>query len=203
MNIISIILLLLFSAFSCKNNEDKIKNELFKKDYLGIKNLPNFETKRNTIQIKKIHDNDSTIANKTIKKYTEKEILNLIVGKYINAEGDFHCKFELTFSKKNKKLKYYIETDKRKISGIAKISIEKNGFIYIIFPIEWDDYQGDMTQDTYEKYTGEKPQQVDMSFDIEEKTLYFQNYGNAMNNYIIFDECDEKGINLKMKLNYR
>ena len=188
---------MLISAFSCKNAEIKEKNQLVIKERLGIENTLNLQLKSDTIQNN--NDNDSTTSNKSIEKYTVKEIRNFIVGNYTNDEEGSHCKFKLALTVKNEKLKYFIETEKRKISGIAKMSIEKNGFIFIIFPIEWDDYQGDMTQDNYEKYTGEKPQQFDMSFDIEEKTLYFQNYGNAMNNYIIFDECDEKGISLKMK----
>ena len=67
----------------------------------------------------------------------------------------------------------------------------------IIFPIELDDFQGDMTQDTYEPDKEKKPQEVYMFFFTESKTLDFQNYGNAMNNYIIFDECDVKNITLK------
>ena len=197
MNKISIIVLVLISAFSCKNAEIKEKNQLVIKESLGIKNKTNLQLKSETIQ--NDDDNVSAISTKSIEKFTVKEIRNFIVGNYTNDEEGSHCKFKLTLCVKNEKLKYYIETEKRKISGIAKMSIEENGSIFIIFPIEWDDYQGDMTQDNYEKYTGEKPQQFDMSFDSEEKTLYFQNYGNAMNNYIIFDECDEKGISLKMK----
>ncbi|CAM4125768.1 hypothetical protein [Flavobacterium weaverense] len=197
MNKISILVLVLISAFSCKNAEIKEKNQLVIKESLGIKNKTNLQLKSETIQ--NDDDNVSAISTKSIEKFTVKELRNFIVGNYTNDEEGSHCKFKLTLCVKNEKLKYYIETEKRKISGIAKMSIEENGFIFIIFPIEWDDYQGDMTQNNYEKYTVEKPQQFDMSFDIEEKTLYFQNYGNAMNNYIIFDECDEKGISLKMK----
>ncbi|MFB9077986.1 hypothetical protein ACFFLS_04870 [Flavobacterium procerum] len=156
------------------------------------------ETDKNSKTPQSTNGSTAVDDNKIIKRYTEKEILNLIVGNYINDdEGTFHCKFNLRFNNRDGKLKYHIKTEKRKISGIAKIKIVEDGFIYIIFPIEWDDYQGDMTQDTYEKYTGEKPQEVGMLFDVESKTLNFQNFGNAMNNYIIFDECDEKGINLK------
>lgn len=153
------------------------------------------ETAHNSIKAP-CNINSKPFANKSIKKYTEKEILDLLIGNYIPDEGCCSCTFELRFEKKNKKLKYRIKTNKRKINGIAKITIDENGYVFILFPIEWDDYQGDMTLDTYEPYTGIKPQEVDMYFDPELKNIAFQNYGNAMNNYIIFDECDTKGISL-------
>lgn len=155
------------------------------------------KTENDNIKTYSSNDNDSTIAKKAIKKYTEKEILNLLEGKYTYIDGCCNCKFELEFKLKKEKLNYHLKTVKRNINGTAKISLDKDGRVYIIFPIEWDDYQGDMTLDTYEQYTGEKPQSVSMGFDPELKTIMFQNYGNAMNNYIIFDECgNDKGISL-------
>lgn len=136
---------------------------------------------------------DTIIDQDIIEKYTADEILKMIVGTYVADE----CKFELKFYKQNKKVHYSIQTEKRKIKGVAKISMDENGYIAVIFPIQWDDYQGDMTQETYEPNREEKPQEVYMTFYTESKTLDFQNYGNAMNNYIIFDECDVKYVTLK------
>lgn len=186
-----LLFILTFGLFAnCSSSVDKKE----------VQEVNDIQTKTENDSIKTYNNNDngSTITKKAIKKYKEKEILNLLGGKYVYDEGCCYCKFELEFKLKNEKLNYHIKTEKRKINGIAKISIHEDGRVYIIFPIEWDDYQGDMTLDTYEQYTGEKPQNVSMRFDPELKTIMFQNYGNAMNNYIIFDECgNDKAITLK------
>lgn len=141
-------------------------------------------------------ENDSlNILNNRSNKY----ILNLLIGDYVKDEG-CNCEFKLSFKAKNEKLNFHIKTNKRNISGVAEIVIDENEYVYIIFPIEWDDYQGDMTLDTYEPNKEEKPKKVDMLFDPERKTIRTQNYGNAMNNYTIFDECrDDKEIALIKK----
>lgn len=183
---------------SCENNFSK--NESVSTGRMSKKVNINIHTETDKKSIKSQSTNNvTTIANKSIRKYTEKEILNLIIGNYTPDEGCCNCKFELSFEEKSEKLKYYIRTNERKISGIAKIKIDENGFVYVLFPIEWDDYQGDMTLDTYEPYTGIKPQVTDTNFDPKLKNLDFQNYGNAMNNYIIFSECDNKRILLSKK----
>jgi hypothetical protein len=69
--------------------------------------------------------------------------------------------------------------------------------VSVTSPFESEDYQGDMTLETYEPNTNEKPQELGMTFFTESITLDFQNYGNTKNNYIIFDECDVKYITLK------
>jgi len=139
-------------------------------------------------------------ASKQVVKSEEnnnENAINLILGNYIPDEGCCNCIFNIKFTRENNKLVYHLKTIKREIIGIAEISITENKYIYITIPIEWDDYQGDVTLESYELYKGKKPMGIDMSFDPEFKTITFQNYGDAMNNYIKFSECDnDKGIML-------
>ena len=139
--------------------------------------------------------------SKTLSKTNE--IKKLLVGDYKYSEGCCHCSFQLTFKMENNTLLFHLKTNKRNIKGNAKIQFEKQ-YAYVVLPIRWDDYQGDMTLDTYKPYKGEKPFGVEMFFNPKLRTLSFQNYGNAMNNYIIFDECNnDKGIQLINKRHSR
>jgi hypothetical protein len=130
--------------------------------------------------------------------------INLIIGNYVPDEGCCNCTFNLKFTRENNKVVYHLKTIKRDIKGIADISITDKKYIYITIPIEWDDYQGDVTLKSYKPYKGKKPMGISMNFDPEFKRISFQNYGDAMNNYIKFCECDnDKGIMLVNEKSYR
>lgn len=65
---------------------------------------------------------------------------------------------------------------------------------------DYDGYEGDLTSENRTRYKSEKPQGISMLFDPEFYSIGFQNYGNAMNSYTIFDELgNEKFIQLYKK----
>lgn len=101
---------------------------------------------------------------------------------------------------KNNQLNYRLKTNTRNSNGLAKLSTDENGQIFILLPIEYDGYEGDLTSENRTRYKSEKPQEISILFDPEFYTIGFQNYGNAMNSYTIFDELgNEKFIQLYKK----
>ena len=101
---------------------------------------------------------------------------------------------------KNNQLNYRLKTNKRNSNGLAKLSTDENGQIFILLPIEYDGYEGDLTSENRTRYKSEKPQEISILFDPEFYSIGFQNYGNAMNSYTIFDELgNEKFIQLYKK----
>ncbi|WP_396160636.1 hypothetical protein [Flavobacterium sp.] len=62
MNKTIIILFLLFSIISCKNNDRETEMERIKNINLGVENMPNHETKYDTIKTKNISDNQKLIT---------------------------------------------------------------------------------------------------------------------------------------------
>jgi hypothetical protein len=162
------------------------------------------KTKKEQV-VSKIHpkidseNNDFDSANNDSEpdkmNYTNKEILDLIEGKYEYIESYSKSKLELDLKLINEKLNYHLKTQTRNINGFAEVSINKYGSVFIFFPIEFDLFEGDLTVDG-SGYKGEKPKQVSMSFDPKYKTIMFQNYGNAMNSYTIFDEFEDKLIQI-------
>lgn len=117
-----------------------------------------------------------------------------LLGKYVREEPCCHCFIELTLFEKNKKTWFRLKTDKRNVVGKAKIS-KSEGFYWVTLPIKWAEYEGDVTDESKERVSLELPTQIE--FQYSNKTLTMQNYGNAMNYYVVLGECGDKYIELK------
>ena len=90
MNKIYIITLLIFSVLSCKNSDKKIESVLIEKNGLGIEDMPNNETKYDTIFTKNINDNQKLITkleNNLVKsKFKFEKNDNIRQNSYNNCE---------------------------------------------------------------------------------------------------------------------
>lgn len=161
------------------------------------------EQTNSTIKTHKDHlmlDTLSKITATSKKTYTEKEILDRIVGRYVYQEIRTNSILELNLVVKKNQLKYQIKTTKRNCTGLAKLSMEEDGQIFIFFPIEYDEYEGDLTSGNDKKSISEKPKEICMSFNPKLCIIGFQNYGNAMNYYVILNEFgDDKYIELRKR----
>lgn len=94
-------------------------------------------------------------------------------GVYISGKTGEGCNLTITLTKENETYKYFLTGEHHDQEGIA--IIEKTDAVYITFdgPIG-----------------NHKPKTV--SGQIEGNTIKIQNYGNSMNEYHFFVDCDEK-----------
>lgn len=159
--------------------------------------------KSNTTKDRTKRDTISIITAPSKKTFTEKEILGWIEGSYLYKEIRTNSTLELIFFVKKNQLNYRLKTNKRNSTGLAKINVEESGNIYIIFPIEYASYEGDITSEndkSDKSDKSDKPKEMTIRFDPEYHTIDFQNYGNAMNYFVILDEFgDDKYIQLSKK----
>ena len=171
--------LLLANAFlfqSCGNETEKQKNiEISKKELQNIT-----DTVQNIVQ--PIKNND---------------LLFDIEGNYTFKDELTDCKISLSLFYKNGVLKYNMNTNTRKLSGIAKIDLNerKDGYYITFENIEWSEYLGaiDPEGETSEE---DLPLPQDIEGVLYKNEITIQNYGNAMNYYVKLGECDVKYIHL-------
>ena len=173
--------------------------------FVSCTSLPNKNKEKSSSKIKTVkvdhkRETSSKITSQTQKKITEKEILDRLEGSYLFTDNSSASFLTLNFVVKNNQLNYRLKTNTRNSNGLAKLSTDENGQIFILLPIEYDGYEGDLTSENRTRYKSEKPQEISILFDPEFYTIGFQNYGNAKNSYTIFDELgNEKFIQLYKK----
>lgn len=117
----------------------------------------------------------SNVTNDSIETTNIKEandVLPDIVGYYRLPETG--CDLALTIIKQNDKLKYYFKGEHIDIEGIAILSKENDDF-YITFDGPIGGYPAKTVTGQYTN-----------------NSIIIQNYGNSMNNYTYFPDCDEK-----------
>lgn len=160
------------------------------------------EAQKNFNTIKKSDTAIATVPENPPKDNSEqiKTLLFNIEGNYEFKKEETICKMNLTLYYQKNQLKYKLKTNTREFSDDAEIELnEKKDGYYITFKnIEWSEYLGGLDNE------GEP---IDKNLSIPENvsgTLYkneiiIQNYGNAMNYYVVFDECGEKYIELIKK----
>ncbi|KQT17628.1 hypothetical protein ASG31_09545 [Chryseobacterium sp. Leaf404] len=126
-------------------------------------------------------------------------ILFEIEGTY-QAKNEKDCKMNLILYYYKNQLKYKLKTKTQEFSNDAEIELneEKNGYYITFKNIEWSEYLGalDNEGEPISKDI-EVPDMVSGSLYKDQITL--QNYGNSMNYYVLFDDCDEKYIELIRK----
>ncbi len=108
------------------------------------------------------------------------------------------CNLSLNLYLEHDSLKFILNTISRSLKGSAILQYNHN-MTDILIPLEWDQYKGDLTSITTKRIEQPKPQIASFIFDAKEMSLSLQNSGNAMDYYVIFDECDTKYISLSKK----
>lgn len=109
------------------------------------------------------------------------------------------CNMKLILEKNDDKYQYHLTTSKRDLKGEAIVKEDDAEQVWVILPkIQWDDYQGEIAEGEEDKERDPKPttQDVEFMYDKDNNSLTMQNYGNNMNFYVIFGECDIKYISL-------
>ena len=87
------------------------------------------------------------------------------------------CALKVTVYQENDELKYHLSSSKRDAKGL--LTVEVGNDTYLIF----NGLKGDYPADTVEAV-------------MQDGVLIIQNTGNAMNQYIRFNECDQKYLRL-------
>ncbi|AWG22655.1 hypothetical protein FFWV33_14520 [Flavobacterium faecale] len=137
---------------------------------------------------------------KVVLTKTDKYVAELpenIAGTYTNASGTA-CSFKLIISMKENNYFYTITTAERTLKG--KVSFNRDidyKDVYINFNgIKWAAYNGAINE---EGEPVNKNLKIPVGIDglLNENEISIQNYGNAMNNYTKFRDCDDKYILLK------
>ncbi len=120
------------------------------------------------------------------------------------------CNLSLTITKSKKRYFYHLITDSRNVKGKVSIDNENPNEPYIILEgIEWDEYEGDVSNQLDENESEENAEKLNLKIPVGidayvgRDTLTIQNYGNSMNYYTKFGECDRKYIFLIKQKNHR
>lgn len=143
---------------------------------------------------------DSQKELKLILTETDQLIPNLpknVEGTYTNT-SETACSFKLSISKQENSYFYNILTAERALKG--KVSFVRNidaREVYIKFNgIKWAEYNGAAKDEgEAEKFAIKIP--IGIEGVLNENEITIQNYGNSMNNYTKFDDCEDKYIVLR------
>ena len=91
-----------------------------------------------------------------------------------------------------------LTTTKQDVKGVVNIPDEDHSMLVQLSEIIWADYkEGVNDSDELDKIPSQEVFGVNFEYDSDEGTLTLQNYGNVMNYYLVFEECDCKYIILK------
>jgi hypothetical protein len=142
-------------------------------------NTPIVEENQKEILVNNTQEDNSNKNNTATKIEMEN-----IEGHYVNYDDSIN----LIIIKDDNGYKYKIVTPNRNLEG--KINISDDLEYFILDGIQWASWEID-------EIPQELPESV--SVYIDENDLIIQNYGNSMNNYVIFDDIGEKYINLTKK----
>jgi len=150
--------------------------------------------------------------NSIIQEKNKVIVLDTISGFYkteIDSNETEACELSVEIFKTKNGYGYHLKTDLRNVKGKVRFIKDNPNELYIVFEgIKWDDYRGDLsnetdddeTNDDVEKETLEIPIGIEASVGID--TLTIQNDGNSMNSYTKIGECGRKYIRL-IKQNHR
>ncbi|WP_075342425.1 hypothetical protein [Tenacibaculum agarivorans] len=132
------------------------------------------------------------IVKKTFRNKTKE---NKVVGTWINKTSNL----SFTLTLKDKKLYYTFTSPKRSFTNTAYIThnnlIVFNGF-------EWSEYAGGTIDDegTEKHEAPPLPKEIGCAIDFENNKFIIQNYGNAMNYFVIIEEAEEKYVQFVKQL---
>ena len=148
------------------------------------------------ISIKEPKNITDTVQN-IVQPIKNNDLLFDVEGNYTFKDELTDCKISLSLFYKNGVLKYNMNTNTSKLSGVAKIDLNerKDGYYITFENIEWSEYLGtiDPEGETSEE---DLPLPQDIEGVLYKNEITIQNYGNAMNYYVKLGECDVKYIHL-------
>lgn len=116
--------------------------------------------------------------------------------KVVNDSTDSEtCNFSIKLKRGITGYTYQLVTNTRSVKGKASFQQEDEGALLTLEGIQWDDYEGDISnEDELPKEEPKLPEGV--AIQVKNDTINIQNSGNAMNSYTIFGECGKKFIRL-------
>ncbi|MFT3795270.1 hypothetical protein [Flavobacterium sp.] len=113
------------------------------------------------------------------------------------------CPFSIRIYKEKGSYRYHLLTNLRNLSGKVSFDRGESNEVYLVFEgVEWDEYEGDITNETDEDESNddETKEELVLPTEVEaflgKDTLTIQNTGNAMNYYVKIGECGRKFIHL-------
>jgi hypothetical protein len=124
-----------------------------------------------------------------------------LAGTYSMDREDCDFSMTLTIRAENGKYAYRLKTSKQNVSGTANIVVEDNKIIVRLPEVKWHEYKGPISEDRDVNDMPNLENDFTVNFEYDRDsgsgTLATQNYGNAMNHYMKFEEIDCKYIRLK------
>lgn len=133
-------------------------------------------------------------------KYAIPALPKKLIGIY--SSQDSACNVIISITKIKDDYFYHFTSKSRKLKGkITFIRSLAENLVYINFiGIEWAEDDGDVSKDfDKENATPNKALPTVVQGLLDDGEIVIQNYGNAMNHYLKFGECDVKYISLKKK----
>lgn len=121
--------------------------------------------------------------------------INRLLGAWVSTTTVGLCSINLKLKLVGDSLTFTLDTESRTERGTAIFSYDKQT-TWLELPIEWEINKGDLTQKSASKKALSRPELVRFYFDCSHDKLSIQNYGNAMNHYVQFKDCDRKYIDL-------
>lgn len=101
------------------------------------------------------------------------------------------CQLKLTIRRKGTGYRYRLHTSQKTYRGSAFcVTNNPEGFYFQLEKVPWCYNNGSLND------TLPPSDRTDLRLYCTEDTLVFQNYGNAMNDFMILCECGEKSIEL-------
>lgn len=143
-----------------------------KNDTVIVSTYNEYETPQEKIDTLLIHNNTFRHPAK------EKEIL----GTWINKENSI----KIEFQKVKNKLEYTFISPKRTLKNTAIVT--HNDYI-IFYGFEWSEYAGGAIEEENEQKLPQPPTSFSAKLNVKENSFGFQNYGNAMNYFVIVEEA--------------
>ncbi len=107
-------------------------------------------------------------------------------------------KLSFEFTVKDTAVHYTFTSPKRTIENIAKITTNNDVTLY---GFEWSEYAGGAIDDGSEDVATKKepplPTELGFNINFHDNEFMIQNYGNAMNYFVIIEEASEKYVIFK------
>lgn len=143
-----------------------------KNDTVIVSTYNEYETPQEKIDTLVIYNNTFRHPAK------EKEVL----GTWINKENSI----KIEFQKVKNKLEYTFISPKRTLKNTATVTHND----YIVFNgFKWSEYAGGAIEEENEQELPPPPTSFSAKLNVKENSFGFQNYGNAMNYFVIVEEA--------------
>jgi len=124
---------------------------------------------------------------------------DFLLGTYsLDKEFCEDCGMILTIEKEVGKYVYRLTTTKQDVKGLVNVLDEEHSMSVQLPEIKWADYkEGVKDPDELDQIPSQEVFGINFEYDADTGTLMLQNYGNTLNYFLMFEECDCKYIILK------